>query len=80
MSMMRTVVNDTTRIQWDNVLAEAQDNIAIAQRDAARTRFEAHRRIGGEVLERQATGAFKRVTDFNPEADELLLLPPVAGG
>lgn len=80
MSVMRSVANDVTRIQWDNVLAETQNEVALAQREAARARFQAHRNVGGEVLERQVNEGWKRATEFHPTADELLLIPAVAGG
>lgn len=78
MAVMRSAVASTTRIEWNPFEQDAEARADMLQR--AEARFNAHRRAGGEVLERQVNGTYKRVTAFNPEADELILVPPVAGG
>lgn len=80
MSVMRSLVGTVERVEWDPAAASAGDEVAEARLDEARRRFERHRAVNGEVLERQPNGAFKRVTEFPEDADELILVPPVAGG
>lgn len=80
MAVMRSMIGGVETLEWDNVAAESGDEQAERRVEAARARFERHRRAGGEVFTRQPSGAFKRATEFDAEADELLLVPPVAGG
>ncbi|MBI4494268.1 MAG: hypothetical protein HY690_15890 [Chloroflexi bacterium] len=70
---------DTT-VEWDRARVEAGDPEAVAAVREAERIFEEQRQRGATAFKVEPGQPARKLTRFDPEAEQILVVPRVAGG